>query len=163
MNLLEVSYFFFIMSVFTGGQVEHAGCTVFRFPLRQPEVKSQICDMCFAPPDVQAMEVVFQSVDFRMFLHSSLLFTKHLNQVKVSLRARTPNRMELWHSIINLKNRKGIDNKVPQIYLICQSQGWQPVCIDKGAKQADATLHKYPGEYSFQNHNTMIGWGGLMK
>lgn len=68
---------------YTGGHVEHAGCTVFRFPLRQPEVKSQICDMSFSPPDVQAMEVVFQSVDFRMFLHSTLLFTKHLNQVKV--------------------------------------------------------------------------------
>ena len=138
--------------------MEHAGCTVFRFPLRQPEVKSQICDMCFAPPDVQAMEVVFQSVDFRMFLHSSLLFTKHLNQVKVSLRAMTPYRMELWRSVINSRNRKRIDNKVPQIHPISPIQGWLLVCIDKGAK------HKYPGGYSFQNHNIIImGCGGLMK
>ena len=48
---------------------------------------------------------------------------------------------------------------VPQIHPICQSQGWLPVCIDKGTIQADVTLHKYPGEYSFQNHNIIMGWG----
>ncbi|XP_067946233.1 sacsin-like [Watersipora subatra] len=73
------------MSGFLRGQVSHAGCTIFRFPLRQPDTNSKICDMSFAPPDVDAMESVFQSVEFRMFLHSTILFTKSLSQVKVSV------------------------------------------------------------------------------
>ncbi|KAF6033064.1 hypothetical protein EB796_008645 [Bugula neritina] len=72
------------MAGFLRGQVSHAGSTIFRLPLRQPNANSQICDMTFSPPDVEAMEATFQSVEFRMFLHSSLLFTKHLNQVTVS-------------------------------------------------------------------------------
>ena len=64
--------------------MNHAGCTIFRFPLRQPNSNSKICDMTFSSPDVEAMETVLQSVEFRMFLHSTILFTKHLSQVKVS-------------------------------------------------------------------------------
>lgn len=75
--------FYFIS--FAGGHVDHGGCTVFRFPLRQPKTQSKICDMTFGPADVAAIEEAFQSVDFRMFLHSTLLFTKHVSQIKVTL------------------------------------------------------------------------------
>mgnify|MGYP001794043831 FL=1 len=64
--------------------MEHSGCTVFRFPLRRQFAKSQICDMTFSSADIEAMDATFLSVDFRMFLHSALLFTKHLREVKVT-------------------------------------------------------------------------------
>lgn len=64
--------------------MEHSGCTVFRLPLRSRGTKSRVCDLTFGEADVAAIEETLQSVEFRMFLHSALIFTKHLSQVKVS-------------------------------------------------------------------------------